>query len=121
MIRQERSLNFKRLFNRDYERYDGVRPIIIHGMRVGYLVVFLFLGTMSWKSILTHEGPWDSVPAAALCMWAAHALLSLIGVFHPLKMLPLLLFEVFYKLLWLSDTPRRRAAHERRIWGSAQV
>lgn len=94
-------MNFKRLFNPDYDRYEGVRPIIIHGMRVGYLMVFLFLGTMSWKSILTHEGPWDSVLAAALCMWAAQALLSLIGVFHPLKMLPLLLFEVFYKLLWL--------------------
>jgi len=94
-------MNLTTLLNPDYDRYDGVRPIIILGMRLGYLVVFLFLGSLSWRLILTHQGPWDSVVAAAVCMWAAHALLSLIGVFHPLKMLPLLLFEVFYKLLWL--------------------
>jgi len=34
-------------------------------------------------------------------MWAAFALISLIGVFHPLKMLPLMLFEIMYKLLYL--------------------
>jgi hypothetical protein len=34
-------------------------------------------------------------------MWASYSLLSIVGVFHPLKMLPLVLFEIIYKLVWL--------------------
>lgn len=34
-------------------------------------------------------------------MWASFALLSSIGIFYPLKMLPLVLFEILYKVLWL--------------------
>jgi hypothetical protein len=34
-------------------------------------------------------------------MWASYSLLSIIGVFHPLKMLPLVLFEILYKIVWL--------------------
>jgi len=34
-------------------------------------------------------------------MWAAYSLLSIIGIFYPLKMLPLVLFEIIYKILWL--------------------
>src|SRR5262249_15846070 len=43
----------------------------------------------------------DPVRAAAFCMWASYAGLSIIGVFHPLKMLPIVLFEIVYKVLWL--------------------
>ena len=35
-------------------------------------------------------------------MWASSSLLSLIGVLHPLKMLPLFLFDIGYKLIWLG-------------------
>ena len=34
-------------------------------------------------------------------MWASYSLLSIIGVFHPLKMLPLVMFEIIYKIVWL--------------------
>ena len=34
-------------------------------------------------------------------MWASSSLLSVIGVVHPLKMLPLVFFEIGYKLIWL--------------------
>ena len=30
----------------------------------------------SWTQILTHQGPWDHVRAAAMSMWATYALLS---------------------------------------------
>lgn len=35
------------------------------------------------------------------CRWASYSLLSIVGVFHPLKMLPLVVFEIIYKLVWL--------------------
>jgi len=85
----------------DYERHEGVRPIIVLLLRLGYGLVFAFVGYTSWTRIINHQGDWDPIQAAALCMFASHSLLSLIGIFHPLKMLPLVLFEISYKLIWL--------------------
>ncbi len=88
-------------FKRDFDRYDGVRPINIYLLRLLFVLVFLFVGWDSWGSIVKHQGPWDHVRAAAMCMWAAYSLLSILGVFYPLKMLPLVLFEILYKIVWL--------------------
>jgi|SRR5437879_5341095 len=90
------------VFKPDYERYDGVRPFNVYLLRLLFLLVFLFVGYDSWTQILRHEGPWDHVKAAAFCMWGSYSLLSIIGVFHPLKMLPLVVFEIIYKIVWLA-------------------
>ena len=87
-------MNLAAVLKPDYERYEGVRPIQILMLRLGYLLVFLFVGFTSWRKILTHQGSWEPLQAAAICMWASHSLLSLIGILRPLKMLPLVLFEV---------------------------
>jgi len=89
------------VFKPDYERYEGVRPVNVYLLRLLFLLVFVFVGYDSWSYIVNHKGPWDHVRAAAFCMWASYSLLSIIGVFHPLKMLPLVLFEILYKLVWL--------------------
>jgi hypothetical protein len=39
--------------------------------------------------------------AAAMAMWASSSALSFIGIFRPLRMLPLVLFEIGYKSIWL--------------------
>ena len=84
------------------DRYEGVPPINIYLLRLVYALVFVFVGFDVWSSILSHEGTWNPVTAAAFCMWAAYSLMSLIGIFRPLKMLPLVLFEILYKLIWLT-------------------
>jgi hypothetical protein len=89
------------IFKPDHERYEGVRPFNVYFLRLLFLVVFVFLGKDAWTSLLYHRSSWDPYTTAAFCMWASFALISLIGVFHPLKMLPLMLFEVMYKLLFL--------------------
>jgi hypothetical protein len=89
-------------FKPDYERYEGVRPIQVYGLRLAFGLVFVLVGNISWTRIIHHHGAWDPLPAAALCMWASSSLLSLIGIFHPLKMLPLVLFEIGYKVFWLA-------------------
>jgi hypothetical protein len=35
------------------------------------------------------------------CVWSAFATLAGLGIIRPLKMLPILLLEIFYKVLWL--------------------
>jgi hypothetical protein len=44
-------------------------------------------------------GPFDGV---AYAFWGALALLCLLGLKYPLKMIPLLLIFLVYKLLWLA-------------------
>lgn len=94
-------MGFVALFKPNYDRFEGVRPINIYLLRLLFFLVAVFVGYDSWTTIIGHEGPWEPVKAAAWCMWAAFAVLSVLGLFHPLKMLPLVLFEILYKLVWL--------------------
>jgi hypothetical protein len=89
------------LLRPDHQRYEGVRPINVYLLRLLFVLVFVFVGYDSWTYILHHKGSWDHVKAAAFCMWASYSLLSILGVFHPLKMLPLVMFEIMYKIVWL--------------------
>jgi hypothetical protein len=91
----------KNIFTPDYERYEGVRPINIYLLRLIYLLILVFVGSDSWRSIITHQGPWDHVRAVAFCVWASYSTLSVLGLIHPLKMLPIMIFVIGYKLLWL--------------------
>ncbi|MBC3935813.1 hypothetical protein H8K47_10620 [Undibacterium sp. CY7W] len=95
-------LNVKSMFQRDYDRYDGIRRINIYLMRLVYILMLCFLGKDSWSHILAHQGAWEAADGMAWSVWAAFSSLALLGFLHPVKMIPLLLFEVFYKVLWLS-------------------
>jgi hypothetical protein len=92
--------SFKAIFKRA-EKYDGVRPIHIYLLRLVYILMFFVLGKTTWTHVLTHQGPWEPADAMEWCVWTAFATLAGIGIFRPLKMLPILLLEVFYKVLWL--------------------
>lgn len=63
--------------------------------------MFIGVGIGTWNTLLTHQGPWNHVKAVAFCVWAAYPTLSILGVINPLRMLPLVLFMLFYKSLWL--------------------
>jgi hypothetical protein len=91
----------KALVTPDYERYEGVRPVNIYLLRLLFLLMLVFVATDSWSAILTHEGRWDHVRAAAVSMWAAYSVLAIFALVNPLKWLPIVIFEVFYKLIWL--------------------
>ena len=59
-------------------------------------------GNISWSAILTHEGAWDPLSAVALSMWAGSSVLSVLGLVNPLRWIPLVLFEIAYKTIWLG-------------------
>jgi len=89
------------VFTPNHRKYEGVRPINIYLLRVFYFLMAAFVATDSWSAIISHEGEWDRFRAVALCVWAAYATLSVLGLIHPLKMLPIMIFMIFYKSLWL--------------------
>ncbi len=86
----------------DTARYEGVRPIQVYLLRTFFLLVFLFVGFDAWSAIVRHQGPWDPMKAAALAMFASYSTLSILGVLRPLKMLPILVFIIVYKAIWLA-------------------
>jgi hypothetical protein len=90
----------KSIFQGD-ARHQGVPRINIYLLRLLYILMFFVLGKETWTHILTHQGPWDPTAAVAWCVWTAFATLAGIGIVHPVKMLPLVLLEIFYKVLWL--------------------
>jgi len=70
-------------------------------LRLPYGVLALGLGIVVWPYILHHDiVQAHSVPASQ-SMLAALGALSLIGVFKPVKMLPLLMFELLWKFIFL--------------------
>ena len=93
--------SIKAIVKPDYERYEGVRPINIYLLRLLFLLVVVFVASDSWSAILKHEGQWDHVKAAAVCMWASYSVLSIFGLINPLRWLPIVMFEIFYKIIWL--------------------
>lgn len=95
-------MNFiKYIFTPNHEKYEGVRPINIYLLRVLYLLMPLGAGTEAWTVIATHEGPWDHTKAVAWCVWAAYPTLSIFGLIRPLRWLPIVIFMIFYKTVWL--------------------
>jgi hypothetical protein len=95
------TLSIKPIFRRSTQ-YEGVRPINIYLLRLVFILMFFVLGKDTWTHILTHRGSWNSYDAMAWCVWTAFATLAGLGILRPLRMLPILLLEIFYKVLWLT-------------------
>ena len=90
----------KKLFQPS-DKHKGVLPIQVYVLNLFFLLMFLFAGKDSWTELITHEGEWNPEIAIAWCSIAAYTTLSILGVFHTLKMLPIMLFMFLYKGLWL--------------------
>src|ERR1700693_294878 len=70
-------------------------------MRLLYLLNFVALGISVWPGLIHHGKPWDPMHGIAVSCWAALSVLSGLGIRYPLKMLPLLLMQFFYKSVWV--------------------
>jgi hypothetical protein len=70
-------------------------------LRVGYAVMGVGLAVIKWPLLLDHA-PWGLAEGTKECLLIAMSVLALLGLRYPLRMLPILLFEVTWKLLWLG-------------------
>jgi hypothetical protein len=95
-------MTLKTFFASDAARHGGVRPVTVLLLRVVYLLMCTMMARTAWSSLLDHRGAWEPYRAMATCVWAAYGTLSLLGLLHPLRMLPVVLFMIFYKTLWLA-------------------
>lgn len=73
----------------------------LYVMRATYLLIAIALGAQIWPIVIAHARPWSVMHGVALCMLATVTLLAALGVRYPLKMLPLLFFDLTWKAIWL--------------------
>jgi hypothetical protein len=95
-------MSIARIFRPDHARYQGVRPINIYLLRLLYFLMAALVATDAWRSIITLEGPWDHIRAVATCVWATYPTLPILGLIHPLRMLPIMFCAICYKAIWLA-------------------
>src|SRR6266567_240660 len=70
-------------------------------MRATYLLIFVGLGLTIWPGVIQHAIAGDPTPRVASSLLAAVCVLAALGIRYPLQMLPLLLFELVWKSIWL--------------------
>ena len=73
----------------------------INLMRGGYLLMVVGLALVKWP-LLGHAASLPLFEGVTLALLTAMSLLAFLGLFRPVKLLPVLLFEATWKVLWLG-------------------
>lgn len=73
----------------------------LHLMRAGYLFMGVGLAIVKWP-LLRDAHALPLFEGVTLCLLTAMSLLAFLGLRYPVSLLPVLLFESTWKLLWLS-------------------
>jgi hypothetical protein len=78
---------------------DDVSLVRLYVLRATYLLLIVGIGGMVGPEIFSHPITSRGVIAALL---GGVGLLAVIGLRYPLQMLPLLMFELSWKLIWVA-------------------
>jgi hypothetical protein len=70
-------------------------------LRATYLLIVVGLGLMIWPLFLHPGGNVEHMKSVVRSVLLAVSLLALLGIRYPLRMLPLLFFEVTWKTIWV--------------------
>ena len=74
-------------------------------MRIGYLVMGVGLAFLKWP-LFFQDGGLGSLPVfegVVAALLTAMGLLAFLGLRYPIQLLPLLIFESLWKLIWLGS------------------
>lgn len=81
---------------------NDVSLLRLYILRALYLLVVVGLGVNVWPAIIEQTRPWELMDGVVRCMLAAFSLLCLLGLRYPLQLLPILFWEIIWKLMWLG-------------------
>ena len=70
-------------------------------LRAMYLLIAVGLGITIWPGILSPPENLSHMGSVVRSVLGAVALLAVLGIRYPLKMLPLLFFELLWKSIWV--------------------
>lgn len=71
-------------------------------LRATYLLIVVGLGSDVWPALLRHDKTWTLWHGVGVSLLAAVTTLAALGVRYPVRLLPLLLFELVWKTIWLA-------------------
>jgi hypothetical protein len=70
-------------------------------LRAIYLLISVGLAFTIWPQIIRHSTPWSLWHGVGCSLLGAVSILAFLGIRYPLKMLPVLFFELIWKSIWL--------------------
>jgi hypothetical protein len=79
---------------------SDISTLRLYLLRAMYLLMAIGLGITVWPGILV-PGEVSHMGSVVRSMLGALALMSLWGLRHPVRMLPILLFEFMWKVIWV--------------------
>jgi hypothetical protein len=73
----------------------------LYTLRVCYLILAAGLGTYIWPSVLHHTNELAITKGPLLALLAGLGATAILGLRYPVQMIPLLLFELIWKTIYL--------------------
>lgn len=80
---------------------NEVSILRLYLLRATYLFIVVGAGTMIWPLLLDSPETAEHFRGVTWCLLSTVALLALLGIRYPLKMLPLIFFELIWKATWV--------------------
>jgi hypothetical protein len=79
---------------------DAISTARITLLRACYLLLVIGLATKFWPVVVGNIATLPRMEGVVTALLGALGLLSIIGLFSPVRMIPLLLFEIVWKAVW---------------------
>lgn len=86
----------------------------LYTLRIAYLIMAGGLAVFVWPAVIRHSNNFAIARGAEIAMLAGLGAIAALGLRYPVKMLPLLLFEVTWKVIYL-------VAFAYPVWSAHQV
>jgi hypothetical protein len=71
-------------------------------MRFGYAFMGVGLAIVKWPLLVQNAQSLPVMEGVVACLLTAMSLLAFLGLRYPVRMLPILLFEVTWKIIWIA-------------------
>lgn len=87
---------------------NEVSQFRLNMLRALYLLIVVGLALTVWPQVFASKKPfalWEFFRGVETCMLAAFWLLCALGIRYPLQLLPILLWELIWKTIWLLTVP----------------
>src|SRR6187549_60585 len=81
---------------------QGLSTLRLYLLRGMYLLLIVGLATTIWPLMIASARDAELMRGVVWTMLTALSLLAILGLRYPVKMMPLLFFELSWKVLWVS-------------------
>lgn len=79
-----------------------ISPFRLYVLRAAYVLIAVGLALIVWPSLIHHSQEWALKNGDTFGLLAGIQVLAMVGIRYPIKMLPLLFFELIWKSIWIA-------------------